>query len=231
MIQTFGIEWYNALKPYLNKESLNHFFKIGHIISKQREKKQIYPPKELVFRAFRETKYQNVKVILLGTNPYCDNPDESDGLSFSASRALYAPKTIKLILEEIDLEYPEWKNSIEYGRLGWVDLMRWADQGVFLYNTYLTAIHKEPNSHSYLWLPFTEIVFKALCDRNDLVWILLGNNAKQFTKFITNKTHSVLTAPHPMVEVYNSNIKFLGCNVFKKANEELQARNKKIIYW
>lgn len=225
MIQLFGIEWYNALNPYLDEKSLAHLFKIGNLIASQRVTKKIYPPSNLVFRAFKETPYQDVKVILLGRNPYSNYPNEADGLSFSASMALYAPKDVKLILEEIDLEYPEWKDSIEYGRLGGVDLKRWANQGVFLYNTYLTVIHREPNSHNYLWFPFTQIVFKALCDKNDLVWIILGNKTKKFIKFITNPTHSILTAPYP------TDKDFLGCNVFRKANEELQARNKKIIYW
>lgn len=229
LVNLVGETWYNQLKDYLESEE---FYKLGFAIANLRNRGiEIYPPSELIFRAFKETPYDEVKVILLAMDPYNNSLDAADGLAFSNSRAFRASPSIKIILEEIDNEYPEWKGDIEHGRLGWCDLKRWAEQGVFLYNSALTVEKDKPGSHIALWTPFTNKVVEALNRKNDLIWILLGKEAQKFSKKIGNQTHTVLEAPHPAAETYRRGAGFLGSGVFRKANEELIARNKSIIYW
>lgn len=224
-----GDQWYQQLKDFLHG---SYFSSLGNTIARYREVRDIYPEKKLVFRAFKETPYNEVKVVLIAMDPYNNSPDAPDGLAFSNSRAFKASQSIKIILEEIDREYPEWIGSIEHGRLGNVDLKRWAGQGVFLYNTALTVEKEKAGSHLKLWEPFTKEVIKALNKKNDLVWILLGNDARKLKYQITNQTHAVIEAPHPAAEAYSGGkAGFFGSNVFRKVNEELEARNKQIIIW
>ena len=231
LVSLVGEEWYEPLKTILHS---SYFKQIGYTIANLREIKEIYPPKELVFRAFKETLYSNVKVVMIAMDPYNNDPFAADGLAFSNSRAIpfKISPSLRIILEEIDNEYPEWKDSIENGKLGGVDLSRWAKQGVFLYNTALTVEKGNPGSHIKMWELFTSSVIEALNKKNDLVWILLGREARKFKSKITNPSHAVLEAPHPAAEAYSGGTAgFYGSGIFRKANEELKARNKSIIYW
>ncbi len=224
----FGEGWYNQLKDILTSD---YFTKLGQHIAALRDKVEIYPKSEWVFRAFKLTPYEDVKVIILAMDPYNSGPDQADGLAFSNSEARYVSPSVRNIMKEVEDEFPEWKGSIEHGRLGWVDLRRWAKQGVFLYNTALTVEKNKAGSHIKLWKPFTKEVIKALNRKHDLVWILMGNEAQKFESLIVNPSHAVLKCAHPAAESYRKNAGFFGSGVFRKANEELEARNKKIIYW
>lgn len=137
--------------------------------------------------------------------------------------------SLRNILKEIDDEYPENKELITHGKLDPQDLSRLSKQGVLLLNSALTVEKGKAGSHLELWKPFTEEVFKALSRRQDLVWLLLGNDAKAFKHLISNPTHSIVEAGHP--SPLNTKIPFNGSGCFKKVNAELSARNlKEIIF-
>ena len=221
----FGKCWYEQLKIYLESKE---FSNLGRQIATLRLNKVIYPSKELVFRAFRETPYDKVKVVLVGQDCYHDG--SAEGLSFSNGMSDKISPSLRLILEEIDNSYPEWKEDIGYGRLDKQDLSRWAKQGVFLINMALTVEEKKAGSHLKLWEPFINFVFSTINNKQDVIWILLGKEAQKIKSLITNKTHTILEAAHPAVHCYGGS-GFLGSNVFKECNIELELRNKQIIQW
>ena len=224
LIEMFGEFWYKVLEEYISSKA---FTKLASTITALRHKRTIYPPRELIFRAFKETPYTKVKVILLAQNPYHNG--SMDGLAFSNNLTDEISPSLKIILQEIDNEYPEWKEEINYGRLDRQDLHRWAKQGVLLLNTALTIEKGNLGSHLELWAEFTTFVLKKLNEKNEIIWVLLGKEAQKYAKFATNKTHSILTASHPAAEIYNKNAGFLGSNIFKEANTELELRNMNVI--
>ena len=226
LIEMFGESWYKVLEEYISSKA---FTKLASIITALRHKRTIYPPRELIFRAFTETPYTKVKVMLLAQNPYHNG--SMDGLAFSNNLTDAISPSLKIILQEIDNEYPEWKEEINYGRLDRQDLQRWTKQGVLLLNTALTIEKGKLCSHLELWTEFTTFVLKKLNEKNEIIWILLGKEAQKYAKFATNKTHSILTASHPAAEIYNKNAGFFGSNIFKETNTELELRNMNVIQW
>ena len=226
LIEMFGEFWYKVLEEYISSKA---FTKLASTITALRHKRTIYPPRELIFRAFKETPYTKVKVILLAQNPYHNG--SMDGLAFSNNLTDEISPSLKIILQEIDNEYPEWKEEINYGRLDRQDLHRWAKQGVLLLNTALTIEKGNLGSHLELWAEFTTFVLKKLNEKNEIIWILLGKEAQKYAKFATNKTHSILTASHPAAEIYNKNAGFFGSTIFKETNTELELRHMTIIQW
>lgn len=227
LVNLLGDSWYHALENYLISGS---FSKLGAIVADQRQKTTIYPAREDVFRCFRLTTYVETKVVILGQDPYHDN--SADGLAFSNSRVDKISPSLANILKEIDSEFPEDVDDILHGRLDRQDLKRWAGQGVLLLNTALTVAKGKPGSHMKLWEEFTSEVINAVNMKNNIVWILLGKEAQKWSSLITNPTHAVLTAPHPAAEIYSGGTSgFFGSSIFKSANEELDKRNLKPIYW
>ena len=225
LLKRFGNSWYEPLKVCLESKE---FSNLGRQIATLRLNKVIYPSKELVFRAFRETPYDKIKVVLVGQDCYHDG--SAEGLSFSNGMSDKVSPSLRLILEEIDNSYPEWKEDIGYGRLDKQDLSRWAKQGVFLINMALTVEEKKAGSHLKLWEPFINFVFSTINNKQDVIWILLGKEAQKIKSLITNKTHTILEAAHPAVHCYGES-GFLGSNVFKECNIELELRSKQIIQW
>lgn len=225
IITEFEDSWYKSLKSFLEGGA---FERIGKTINWLRKKVIVYPEKELIFRAFRETPLDEVKVILLFQDPYHNGI--MDGLATSCSKSFISP-TLQIMLNEIDREYPEWKDLLDYGRYDRKNLLRWAKQGVLLLNVALTVEKGKPGSHLDIWKPFTIEVINILNEKQDLVWGLFGKEAQLYKKYIKNVTHSIFTVPHPAAEIYNFNAGFYDSNIFRNINEELAARNKKIIYW
>ena len=226
LIEMFGPSWYEVLEEYISSEA---FTKLASIITALRYERVIYPHRELIFRAFSSTPYDKVKIVLLAQDPYTDG--SADGLAFSNNLSRTPSPSLANILKEIDNEYPEWVRDIGFGRLDRLDLSRWANQGVFLYNTALTVEQGKPGSHLELWVEFTKFVVNKINKKNEIIWILLGKESQKYTKFVTNKTHSILQASHPAAEVYRANAGFFGSNIFKEANTELELRNMNIIQW
>ncbi len=183
----------------------------------------IFPPGKLIFNAFNTTPISNVKVVILGQDPY-HNPGQAHGLSFSVPHGVPAPPSLVNIFKEqhTDLGIPIPK----HGNLG-----KWAQQGVLMLNASLTVEINKPMSHSKIgWHLFTDAVIKTISDQKDgVVFMLWGSFAKSKQELIDKAKHLILTAAHPSpLSAHNG---FMGCRHFSKANEWLLQKGLTPIDW
>jgi len=219
--------WATTLSKHFSEEK---FKLIGIKIATVRRNTTVYPDSKDVFKAFELTKYQEVKVVILGQDPYPEG--SADGLAFSNSKnTLHTSPSLKVILDEIGRDYPESLSDINDGRLDPLDLSRWAKQGVLLLNTSLTVEKGKPGSHSLYWTGFTSAVVRSVNDKNDIVWLLMGAEARRYQDLITNPQHSIINVIHPAAGLYSGHDTFVGSGCFRKVNEALEALNKKQIIW
>ena len=186
-------------------------------------KNKIYPRKGEIFKAFELTDFSNVKVVILGQDPY-HQPFQSHGLCFSVNKGVKIPPSLVNIYKEIksDLgcEIPTHGN-----------LTKWATQGVLLLNTIMSVRDSSPMSHSNKgWEIFTDRVIKELNDDDTpKVFLLWGSPSRKKKVLITNPRHLILECAHPSpLSAYNG---FFGCKHFSKTNEFLKANNREIIDW
>lgn len=225
LISLFGKDWYEVMSSYLHSPS---FLDIGKRVFQERQNYKVYPESPNVFRAFRETGYYQTKVVLVGQDVY--HTGIANGLAFCCRDSEKLSPSLRIILREIDNEYPENIDRIDFGRLDKWDLSRWARQGVFLINKALTVREGQPGSHIQLWEPFLKEVIKAINKRNDIIFILLGKDAQELEPLVSESNY-VLKAPHPAAEVYRSNAGFLGSDIFKNCNTHLINTNRREIEW
>lgn len=185
--------------------------------------KSILPEKKYTFRVFNDINPEDIKVVLIGMDPY-PTKDVPDGLAFSCSNSLKPNASLKKMLDCIETIYKD-DNSI--GSLDKLDLSRWLKQGVFLCNTALTVEEKKPGTYISLWKPFTQLWIEELSKAYpDKIWILLGNNAQEFKPYI--KQGYIFEEGHP--SPLNTKKPFTGV-CFLQANDKLKELNKKIIQW
>lgn len=184
----------------------------------------IYPPEADVFNAFRFTEFHQLKVVILGQDPY-HGPNQAHGLCFSVRPGVAVPPSLKNIYKELALEDPDFTIP-NHGYLE-----NWARQGVLLLNTVLTVVASQPNSHRHLgWETFTDNVIKVISQRAEpVVFLLWGSHAINKQRLIDSSRHHVLTAPHP--SPLSAHRGFLGCGHFTKANALLEAMGKSAIDW
>ncbi len=185
--------------------------------------KAIYPPGPLIFNAYNTTPINEVKVVILGQDPY-HNPGQAMGLSFSVPKGTRIPPSLRNINKELNtslgLPIPE------HG-----DLTKWAEQGVFLLNAMLTVEHKQPGSHQRSgWQFFTDASIKAISEqREHVVFLLWGAFARKKAALIDGSKHLVLESPHP--SPFSADRGFFGNNHFKLANDYLVEHGKEGIDW
>lgn len=184
---------------------------------------RVYPPAGRIFAAFDTTPFEQVKVVIIGQDPY-HGPGQANGLCFSVAPGVQIPPSLRNIFQEIhdDLGTP-------YPADG--DLSRWASQGVLLLNATLTVREHQPRSHAGLgWEQFTDQAVAALSQqREGLVFMLWGSDAIRKGAGIDRRKHLVLSAPHPSpLSAYRG---FFGCRHFSQANAYLQAHNQTPINW
>lgn len=193
-------------------------------IDKRYETTTVFPEKENIFKAFSLTKLDNLKVVILGQDPY-HGFGQAQGLSFSTPANIKNPPSMMNILKEINDDLGK-KSICEDG-----DLTPWATQGVMLLNTILTVEEGKPKSHHNLgWEIFTDNIIKYISDNcSNIVFILWGTPAISKTKLIDKKKHHILTSPHP--SPLSSYRGFFGCKHFSKTNEILKKEGKKEINW
>ena len=183
-----------------------------------------YPPRHLVFQALRVTPLEDVKVVILGQDPY-HGEHQAMGLSFSVPSGVPIPPTLVNIYKEIENEFG--KPSVNPDG----DLTPWAKQGVLLLNTVLTVEANKAGSHHGMgWEQYTDALISAINDKeNPVVFMLWGNPAKSKERLISNPAHLVLEAAHPSpLSAYRG---FFGCGHFKIANEFLEDNNMSPIVW
>lgn len=186
--------------------------------------KIIYPPKQDVFNAFSLTKLDNVKVVILGQDPY-HGPNQAHGLSFSVLPNVKTPPSLVNIYKELATDIPDFSIP-QHGFL-----QSWAEQGVLLLNAVLTVEQGQAHSHAKIgWEQFTDAVIQQLSDQcSGLVFLLWGSHAQKKGAVIDTQKHHVLTAPHPSpLSAYRG---FFGCKHFSKANQLLQHQGKTAINW
>lgn len=182
-----------------------------------RSEYEVYPPQGLELAALRLTGFDDVRVVLLGQDPY-HGPGQAMGLSFSVPEGVKAPPSLRNIFKEIDASlYPG--ESREHS----TDLTRWAEQGVLLLNSVLTVQAKKPGSHAKLgWQGFTDSIIQALSDKREgLVFLLWGNYARTKAHLIDDSRHTILETTHP--SPFSAHKGFLGCNHFALANSFLDS--------
>ena len=212
--------WYEILNPEFEKQ---YYKDLQKFLVDEYSHYTIYPEPDNVFNALNLVPYDKVRVVIIGQDPY-HAPKQAHGLSFSVQKGVDIPPSLQNIYKEIhnDLGYPIPKSG---------DLTQWAKQGVLLLNSVLTVRAGNANSHRGKgWEQFTSAIIDKLNQRNEpIIFILWGNNAKEFAKNIDTTKHFILTAPHPSpLSAYSG---FFGCKHFSKCNEFLKSINQQPIDW
>ncbi|MCR8668153.1 uracil-DNA glycosylase [Aestuariibaculum sp. M13] len=215
----------NSWMPYLQDEFEKTYFQaLNEFVEKEYSEAECFPPKDQIFNAFNHCAFENVKVVIIGQDPYHDE-GQANGLCFSVNDGIKHPPSLVNIFKEIetDLEvaYPESGN-----------LERWADQGVLLLNATLTVRAHQAGSHQKKgWETFTDVVIKTISDYKDnVVFLLWGGYAKKKVKLIDSKKHHVLISGHPSPLSANRGYWF-GNKHFSKTNEILRELGKEVITW
>ncbi|MCK8831979.1 uracil-DNA glycosylase [Haemophilus influenzae] len=186
--------------------------------------KTIYPPQEDVFNAFKYTAFEDVKVVILGQDPY-HGANQAHGLAFSVKPEVAIPPSLLNIYKELTQDI----SGFQMPSNGY--LVKWAEQGVLLLNTVLTVERGMAHSHANLgWERFTDKVIAVLNEhREKLVFLLWGSHAQKKGQIIDRTRHLVLTAPHP--SPLSAHRGFFGCRHFSKTNSYLESNGMKPIDW
>ena len=194
------------------------------LVSEKQAQKEIYPPNSLIFNAFNMTPLEQVKVVILGQDPY-HGPNQAHGLSFSVQRGVALPPSLRNIFHELHADV-----GVEIPRHG--DLTRWAEQGVLLLNSVLTVEAGQPTSHQKRgWENFTDHVIDVLNEqREHIVFILWGAYAQRKGQRLDPNKHLILKAAHPSPLAANRG-GFFGCKVFSKTNNYLKHNGIEPINW
>lgn len=194
------------------------------LVSEKQAQKEIYPPSSLIFNAFNTTPLAQVKVVILGQDPY-HGPNQAHGLSFSVQRGVALPPSLRNIFHELHADV-----GVEIPRHG--DLTHWAEQGVLLLNSVLTVEAGQPTSHQKRgWENFTDNVIDVLNEqREHIVFILWGAYAQRKGQRIDPNKHLILKAAHPSPLAANRG-GFFGCKVFSKTNNYLKHNGIEPINW
>ncbi len=194
----------------------------------------VLPPAQLTFKALELVKFNDIKVVIIGQDPY-HQIGQANGLSFFVNNNIKLPPSLKNILTKINLEQQQIDNTNRYIINNQLDIesiaQNWTEQGVLLLNSSLTVIANKPNSLQYLnWHIIINDIIKIISDKLDnIVFLLWGNFAKTKTKFIDHQKHLALYASHPSpLSAYHS---FFKCNHFTTTNEYLKKRHKSMILW
>jgi uracil-DNA glycosylase len=214
-------DWYSFLESTLQQ---SYFQNLSDFVEKEYVSFRCYPPKEMIFSAFKYFPPSETKVVIIGQDPYHGH-GQANGLCFSVNDGITFPPSLQNIFKELerDLDIPIAISG---------NLERWAEQGVLLLNATLTVRENLAGSHQGKgWETFTNYVIKELSNQNEqLIFVLWGNYAQQKTKFIDEKKHIILKSGHPSPLSANRGLWF-GNGHFRLINELLKQRGKVEISW
>ena len=208
----FNNSWDKILEEEMNKE---YFIIIKNFIKEERTKKIIFPSKEDLFKAFKLTEFDKIKVVIIGQDPY-HGENEAMGLCFSVRKGITMPPSLRNIFKELEDDLGIKRTD--------TDLTDWANQGIFLLNTVLTVEKDKANSHKDIgWQEFTDFVIKEINDKKDnVIFVLWGGQAQKKKSLITNKSHYIIESAHPSpLSVYRG---FFGSKPFSKINNYLKSK-------
>jgi len=213
-------DWKTLLDPEMEKD---YFVKMLNILKDEYESQDVFPPKEDVFSAFNMTGFREVKVVILGQDPYHD-VGQAHGLCFSVNKGIKIPPSLRNI-------YKELNSDLNCRIPSHGNLEKWAKQGVLMINAVLTVRAHEAASHSKIgWTLFTDQVITMLNERKDpLIFLLWGNYARTKKKLITNTRHIIIESAHP--SPLSASRGFFGSKPFSRINLELRAMGKDTIDW
>ena len=194
------------------------------LIHEKKNGKTIYPPGKLLFNAFNTTPFNEVKVVILGQDPY-HGPNQAMGLSFSVPKGEKIPSSLRNMYKELQTDIDGFIMP-NHG-----DLSAWSNQGVFLLNAFLTVEHKQPASHQKIgWDKFTDAVIRKLSEeREGVVFLLWGSFARKKKSLIDTSKHYVFESVHP--SGLSANRGFFGSKPFSKVNKVLAEQGKTLINW
>ena len=214
----------NGWKRIIDEERVKpYFIELKRFLLEEYDNYSIYPRKGDIFKAFELTDFSNVKVVILGQDPY-HQPFQAHGLCFSVNKGIKIPPSLVNIYKEI-------KNDLGCEIPSHGNLTKWAKQGVLLLNTIMSVRDSSPMSHSNKgWEVFTDKVIKELNDDDTpKVFLLWGSPSRKKKVLITNPKHLILECAHPSpLSAYNG---FFGCKHFSKTNDFLKNNNREIIDW
>ena len=224
--QVVGDGWYIALEKTFNSEEFKYLAKF---LQYERRSYIIYPEKvATMFRAFTLTPLSDVRIVILGQNPY-HQPNRADGLAFSNGGQKHPSPSLQNILTEIETQI--YQNREDLLQPLYYDLERWAKQGILLLNVGLSVRKGEALSHIDQWEFFTVAVMEALNRHHTgIIYMLWGKHARNYEKYIDKKLNHVLTCGHPVTKAYGNDL-WSNNNHFNKANELLLDMNNVQITW
>ncbi|MCK9403331.1 MAG: uracil-DNA glycosylase [Chitinophagaceae bacterium] len=213
--------WKEILKPEFTKP---YFLQVAaHLKTEKASGATVYPPGQLIFNAFNTTPFTDVKVVILGQDPY-HGYGQAHGLSFSVPDGIATPPSLQNIYKELhtDIGMPIPKSG---------NLVHWAKQGVFLLNAILTVRANEPASHAKIgWMDFTDAVIRKISgNKTGIVFLLWGKFAQEKQVLIDETKHFVLKAAHP--SPFSADKGFFGCKHFSRTNEILRKQGREPINW
>ncbi len=219
-MQIFKNDWHDLLNNEFSKE---YYLKIRQFLINEYRTKTVYPDKYDIFNALHFTPYKDVKVVILGQDPY-HGPNQAHGLSFSVKPGVQAPPSLINVFKELHDDLGCYIPNNGY-------LKKWTDQGVLLLNASLTVRSGQANSHSSIgWEYFTDRIIHFLNDREDpVVFILWGKNAQSKLNIIKDPRHCIIKSVHP--SPLSAHAGFFGSKPFSKANQFLISIGKKPIDW
>ena len=226
MKMDFGEEWYNLLRDVLQGEEFDN---LRIFLSKESSKGNILPSRRDTFKAFRLTSPKDVKVVIMGQDPY-HTTGIADGLAFSCGYSKHPQPSLKHILIEIETQI--YNNTVDMLQPKYYNLERWAKQGVLLLNTALTVLEGKPSSHTQEWQFFTtEVITRLTARYSGLIFLLWGRRASVYKLFINKSINTVLECGHPMTKAYGKNDTWSNNGHFATVNKLLLGMNNTKINW
>ncbi|MBB6128701.1 uracil-DNA glycosylase [Mucilaginibacter lappiensis] len=222
MANALDPSWMEVLKAEFGKD---YMIKLKDFLQKEKAAGQVvYPKNSEIFNAFNTTHFDDVKVVILGQDPY-HGAHQAHGLSFSVQKGIATPRSLINIYKELQTDIPGFKIPA-HG-----NLEDWAKQGVLLLNATLTVRASSPGSHQKQgWEEFTDEVIKTISDKKaGIVFILWGAFAQSKATLINEKKHFILKSPHP--SPFSADRGFFGSKPFSKTNEILRREGKAEINW
>ncbi|WP_032122308.1 uracil-DNA glycosylase [Clostridium amazonitimonense] len=219
-MQILKNDWQYLLEDEFKKD---YYLNLRKFLVSEYKTRTIYPDMYDIFNALHYTEYKNVKVVILGQDPY-HGPNQAHGLSFSVKPGVPAPPSLMNIYKELNSDLGCYIPNNGY-------LKKWSNQGVMLLNTALTVRAGEANSHKNMgWEYFTDRIISLLNDREDpIIFILWGSNAQSKMSIITNPKHYIIKSVHP--SPLSAHRGFFGSKPFSKANNFLISIGKEPIDW
>ena len=219
-MKLIGTKWDEVLAEEFTKP---YFLAMLNKVDEEYRNYKVYPPQRQVFNAFKWTDFDDVKVVILGQDPY-HGPGQAHGLCFSVCPGVVPPPSLVNIFKEIESDV-----GVKAPNNGY--LAPWAKEGVMMLNTVLTVREGQPQSHKNIgWTTFTDAVIRILSEKKEhLVFLLWGRNAIDKRSLIDQTKHLILTAPHPSpLSAYAG---FFGCRHFSKTNKYLEDNGLAPINW